>query len=93
MKCFHRFIRDIHHHNDITVFVMVTMVIEVLMLLHLGIAVILLMNPVFLHVEEVLGAPRGECMQGCKIPVPLGTFCTGKQSTPREGVPKRKINR
>ena len=79
---FCRFIRHSHHHNDITMFVMITMAIEVFMLLHLGIAVILLMNPVFLHVEEVVGAPRSKffCLVyhlRCCI---YSIFCLGAES-------------
>ena len=43
-------------------FKVLTMVIQVLMLAHLSTAIILAINPVFLHLEQFLNIPKGELL-------------------------------
>ena len=45
--------------NDVIAFHVVTITIQVLLLVHLTMAIILIMNPLFLHCEDTLGVAPG----------------------------------
>lgn len=50
----------IRYNKEVIAFSSLTMVVELLMFIHLMMAAILVLNPVFLHLEEFLSIPLGE---------------------------------